>query len=254
MNKFFFIPVSLLIASCSYASNYSWSISADTTKFDYAETDSTGLLDTERADFGKVNGLTLKIEPRYEGFYLSAAYAKGDTDYIGSLLTIPPSPYGSYRSTSTNEIADYSFGYKATARLDSHGDWEMPVTVGVGYRRWLRQGGYDELYDWGYYDVGVGLHTRLSPTMFIGADAAYRKAFNAQMYENLHGSTFDLKNVHGYKITVPFEIVHTPTLSSFVAYNYEYWNIGASDPIGLYYEPDSETKNETLSIGLKFKF
>lgn len=260
MNRLFLLPLSLVIASCTYADSYRWSISADTTRFNYAETSGTTLLDTEKADFGNVNGFTLTLKPRYNGLYFSAAYAKGDTDYTGSILG-SGLPYGSYRTITTNETADYTFGYKATAVLDPRGEWEMPVTVGVGYRRWLRQlhgtpgvSGYDELYDWGYFDAGIGLHYNFSPKMSLGVDAAYRQAFNAQMYENFHGYTFDLKNVHGYKITVPLEIAINPALSTFIAYNYEYWNIGASNVVGGYYEPDSETKNETLSMGLSFRF
>lgn len=248
-----FLLITLIGASSLFASNYSISVSADTTKFDYAETDSSGsLLDTERADFGKVSGLTVMIEPRYEGLYFSAAYATGNTDYIGSLL-YSGDPYGSYKSTTANEVSDYNFGYKATAR-DPRGAWEMPVTIGIGYRRWLRQIGYDELYDWGYYNVGIGLHYRMSSAIMIGADASYRKAFNAQMYENLNGYTYNLNNVYGYKITVPFEVKLSQTLSTFIAYNYEFWNIDESNHIAGFWEPDSKTNNETLSFGLKFNF
>lgn len=253
--------IPILSAAALYGSDYFLSVSADTTKFDYAETDSNGdLLDTERADFGNIYGFTLSLQPRYYGFYLNASYAKGDTDYVGSLVG-SGDPYGSYRTITTNELEDYTFGYKSTAFLDPSNKIEMPIIVGIGYRRWLRQlhgspgvASVDELYDWGYYTIGTGLHFRLSNTVVIGADAEYRKAFSAQMYENYHGYTFDLKNVHGYKITVPFEIVHTPRLSTFISYNYEYWNIGASNEINTWYEPDSETKNQTLSFGLKFKF
>lgn len=245
--------ITLLGSTSLFASEYSISVSADTTRFDYAETNRAGqLLDTENADFGKVSGATLSIEPRYQGLYFTASYASGNTDYVGSILG-SGNPYGSARGTTYNEIGDYNFGYKATVR-NFRSDFEMPVTFGVGYHRWLRQLGYDETYDWGYYNVGAGLHYRMSSTMSIGADATYRKAFNAQMYENLHGYTFNLNNVYGYKITVPFEVKINPQLSTFISYNYEYWNIDASNVVGGYYEPDSETKNETLSFGLKLNF
>lgn len=245
--------ITLLGTASLFASEYSISVSADTTRFDYAETNSAGqLLDTEKADFGKVSGATISFEPRYQGLYATASYATGNTEYIGSILG-SGNPYGSARGTTYNEIGDYNFGYKATAR-NFRSDFEMPVTFGVGYRRWLRQLGYDETYDWGYYNFGIGLHYNMSSTMSIGADATYRKAFNAQMYENLHGYTFNLNNVYGYKITVPFEMKLNPKFSTFVAYTYEYWNIGASNAVGGYYEPDSETKNDTLSFGLKYYF
>ncbi|OHD90900.1 MAG: hypothetical protein A2W83_04950 [Sulfuricurvum sp. RIFCSPLOWO2_12_43_5] len=90
--------------------------------------------------------------------------------------------------------------------------------------------------------------------MSIGADAAYQKAFNAQMYENLHGYTYNLNNVYGYKITVPFEVMLSHQLGAFISYKYEFWNIDASNSVGGFYEPDSETNNETLSFGFKFYF
>lgn len=258
MLKHSFFLISLLGASSLFASNYAILLTADTTKFDYAETDSNGLLDTERANYGKINGVTLSVEPRYQGLYFSVSSSKGDTDYIGGTNINPT--YGSHRTTTTNEITNYTFGYKAVAR-DPRASWEIPVTVGVGYRRWLRQihstptvSGYDELYDWGYYDAGLGLHYAFSSKLSVGVDGNYRKAFNSQMSENWNGYTFDLQNVYGYKITVPLEVKLDQKLSFFGSYNYEYWNIGASNSIGSYYEPDSETKNETLSFGLKLNF
>lgn len=98
------------------------------------------------------------------------------------------------------------------------------------------------------------MHSKISRSITFGIDANYRWAFNAQMYENRNGYTFNLKDVHGYKITFPFEVALNPRWSTCFTYNYEYWNIKASDPVGGYYEPDSETKNQTLSVGLKYLF
>lgn len=259
MNKLLLIPISLLIAACGHADSYSWSVSADTTRFDYAETDASGLIDTETNDFGDISGFTLAIEPTNIGLYLQTSYAKGTTDYIGGTNLSPT--YGSHRTTTDNRIVDMSAGYKTTAFLDRTGSVKMPIKIGLGYREWVRDirstpgvSGYGEVYDWGYYDIGIGLHFALSPAVTLGADANYRKAFNAKMYENWHGYTFDLKDVHGYKITVPLEFALDRSLSTFMTYNYEYWNIGASNVINTYYEPDSETKNETLSIGLKYRY
>lgn len=252
-----FIPISLVMGASLYASQYSFSMSADTTKFDYAETGSTGLLDTETNDFGAITGYTLNLEPRWNGFYIGGSYARGNTDYIGG-TNLNPS-YGSHRTTTQNTITDYSAGFKSTAVIDPR--MEIPIKFGLGYRGWLREiqstatvSGYDELYEWGYFDFGIGLHYMPSPNVSVGIDTNYRKAYNAQMYENWHGYTFKLKDVYGYKITVPIEYTLTPSISSFVMYNYEYWSIGASDAIGGYYEPDSKTKNEIFSIGLKFRF
>lgn len=74
------------------------------------------------------------------------------------------------------------------------------------------------------------------------------------MYENWHGYTYRLKNVYGYKIGIPIEWNVDNRLGLFLLYNYEYWNIGASDNVGGYYEPDSETKNQSVSVGVKFRF
>lgn len=250
--------ISLLCASYLYGSEYSFSISIDTTRFDYAETGNSGnLLDTETNDFGDIAGFGMRLEPRMSGFYIGMNYANGDTDYIGG-TTLNPT-YGSHRTTTQNTVVDYTLGYQASSILDQY--TKIPFRLGVGYRGWLREirstpsvSGYDELYEWGYMSVGLGLHTQFSPNVLIGVDGDYRKAFNAQMYENWHGYTFDLKNVYGYTVSVPIEIKLDHVWSAFGRYSYEYWNIGASNVIGGYYEPDSETKNETLSFGLKFKF
>lgn len=258
-------PLLLGLATSMYASPYSLSISADTTRFDYAETSSSGnLLDTETNSFGDISGFTLSLEPSYQGLYITTSYSSGNTDYIGGTNTDPT--FGSYRTTTDNTVLDYSAGFKSITVLDPYGEVEMPFKIGLGYREWQRNVhdgynilgdyvlGVDETYDWGYLDIGIGLHFAISPNAMLGVDASYQKAFNAQMYENLHGYTFKLNNVYGYKITVPLEVVLNDSLNLFFQYNYEYWNIGASDAVEGWYEPDSETKNQTLSAGLKFWF
>lgn len=251
-------PLSIMLGTSVYASSYGLSISADTTQFDYTETVQGRLLDTERNNFGDITGFTLSLEPDYQGFYLMTSYSNGNTDYIGG-TNIDPT-YGSFLTTTENTILNYSAGFKTTTLLDRYGEIKMPFKIGLGYREWERDIhstydvlGVNEIYDWGYLDIGIGLHFALSPDATLGIDASYQTAFNAQMRENVYGSTFDLNDVHGYKITVPFEILLNRSMSAFFQYNYEYWNIGASsNMIGT--EPDSETKNQTLSAGLKFWF
>ena len=258
MLKQTFLFLSIFGALSLSASEYSLSMSVDTTRFDYAETSRSGnLLDTETNDFGDIAGFGIRLEPRMNGFYIGANYSEGDTDYIGG-TNIDPT-YGSHRTTTQNTVVDYTLGYQVTSIIDQY--TKMPFRMGVGYRGWLRDIastqsvlGYEELYEWGYMSVGLGLHTQFSPDIFIGIDADYRKAFNAQMYENLHGYTFDLKNVYGYTVSVPIEIKLDQKWSAFGRYSYEYWNIGASNVINTYYEPDSETKNQTLSLGVKYYF
>lgn len=255
------IPLWLALATAApfaWSSDYSLSLSVDTTRFDYAETSRTGsLLDTETSDFGDIVGISMRYEPRMNGFYLGMSYAEGDTDYIGGTTANPT--YGSHRTTTHNRLFQYDAGYQMTARIDR--DNTVPFRLGIGYRGWLRQigstatvYGYDELYEWGYFNIGAGWHTALSPTVSMGIDADYRKAFNAEMYENWHGYTYRLKNVYGYKIGIPIEWNVDNRLGLFLLYNYEYWNIGASDNVGGYYEPDSETKNQSVSVGVKFRF
>lgn len=257
INPLFIIPTFLMVCSSAYASTYTLSVSADTTEFDYTETNGAVVLDTETRNFGNINGFTINLEPKVNGFYAGGSYAEGNTDYIGG-TDIDPT-YGSHRTVTKNRIIDYSVGYKATTIIDSK--MEMPVKFGLGYREWLRDiqstptvSGVGELYDWGYLDFGIGLHYLASSNLTIGIDGNVRKAFSAEMYENIHGATFKLKNVYGYKISVPLDYALNASWSGFFVYNYEYWNIGASDPVGGYYEPDSKTKNHILSAGLKFRF
>lgn len=253
------LPLSLAFGASVHASSYSLSLSADTTRFDYAETENGRLLDTETNDFGDMTGFTVSLEPAYQGFYLTASYSRGDTDYIGGTNITPI--YGSHVTTTDNTVIDYSAGFKSITPLDRLGEVEMPFKIGIGYREWQRDirgtptvSGLEEIYDWGYFDIGIGLHVAIAPNASLGIDTSYQKAFNAQMRENMFGYTFNLNNVYGYKIAVPLEIALDETLTFFFQYNYEYWNIDASNMIGGYYEPDSETKNQTLSAGVEFWF
>jgi len=254
----------LLLSICTaiplLASSYDMQLSVDSTRFDYAETADGTLLDTEKSGFSDIYGGTLVLMPKQSGWYGSASFARGDTEYVGS-LSGTNDPYGSYRGTTSNKTEEYVLGYATRSKLDPEGIIEIPINVGVGYRRWLRQlhsapgvAGFDELYTWGYFSAGIGMEYHLSSDMSIALLGDYRHAFNAQMYENYHGYTFDLNNVHGYKISVPLEIAIDRQTSFFLQYSYDYWNIGASNVVNGWYEPDSETKNEILSVGLKLSF
>lgn len=58
------IPLWLALATAApfaWSSDYSLSLSVDTTRFDYAETSRTGsLLDTETSDFGDIVGISMR--------------------------------------------------------------------------------------------------------------------------------------------------------------------------------------------------
>ncbi|MDD2829922.1 MAG: hypothetical protein PHW18_10145 [Sulfuricurvum sp.] len=257
MVKFAFF-VLLLGSTALYSFDSALSMSTDTTRFDYAERSTNNtLLDTETNNFGEITGFSFSLDPRYNGFYANTSYAYGNTNYIGGTHT--NSTYGSHTTTTQNSIFDTSYGYKFTQFIDEN--TYIPYHFGLGYRAWLREikststvSGYDELYEWQYATIGIGFHTRLSSNIDLGFETSYKMAFDAQMYDNWYGNTYHLQNVYGYTLSVPFEYKFNHSWSAFAIYNYEFWNISASNAINGYYEPDSETKNETLSVGFKYYF
>lgn len=256
-------PLVILPLSLFWALNNSQAdsttLTADTTRFNYAETGSAGLLDTETNRFTDINGLSLWHESSLKGIYWGLSYAQGQTDYVGGTMSNPI--YGSLRSTTMNRIIDSALGYKKVSILDRRGDIEMHTRLGLGYRGWWRAlestptvNGYDEFYHWGYLNAGIGFNVLLTSRLSLGIDADVRKALYSRMYENLHNYNFKLRNVYGYKISVPLAYRINQKWDAVFQYNYEFWNISASDKIGNFYEPDSTTKNVTLSVGVKYNF
>jgi hypothetical protein len=242
----------LLLAVMTQAGSL-W-VSVDKTNFDYAETRNDGsLLDTEKNR--NLLGVSMGIEPKEgKGWYAKTRFAGGDTDYAGSVIG-GSGVYGSYKGISHNVVSDSTLGYATNMTPNTPVNLTLPIRWGIGYRGWHRYlNAYSEYYDWGYATIGTGVHFSPNNRLNLGIDVDYQKAFFAGMSETLHGYHFDLKNVYGYSITAPLSYALNDHYSFIAQYRYEMWNINHSETIGGFYEPDSRTKNQVISVGVLYRY
>ena len=228
----------------------------DVSHLEYKEKDSSGnFLDEDTAYLSGLSGEaryeTGTIWTRVTAQYCSSGWAK----YDGA--TQDGTPLVMY---TKEKIYQYEgdLGYKAlnasTATLTPY--------IGIGYRIWDRGSNalpdYEEKYTWNYGSVGFDYVLRLS-RWTAGANAAIRLPFNMKMRTSLAGNfdeaTFYLKKRAGFAVELPvtYEFYRYQARPAFFAYlspYYQYWGIGASDPVVMtkggvplpgntYYEPDS---------------
>ena len=241
------------------------SVGLSTVKIDYSERSTRGvLLDDEKSDFfGKTGGArfeykaglttdksgTLSIGARYD-------VSRGDSDYTGSLIGSAQG-YGSYKSTTLNTIHDLSLWLDDTRRYEL---LNFGLYAGLGYRFWSRElsSSQKEDYKWPYWKVGAHFDADLTSNLNIGFGGEYKGAFSPKM--KAYGSsspvsaTFNLGKTNGYSFYVPVRYKITKNIFSKLEYTYDYWKIGYSNEISGFYEPDSKTKNQILTLSVGYKW
>jgi len=153
--------------------------------------------------------------------------------------------------------------YKDKTKL---GTGKIYPVIGFGYRFWNRGksnyiGDYDEEYSWKYFLIGSVFDIDINKYNF-GLNIQYQKGIDAKLKAYIfNGLTFKLKT-KGYKIEVPLKIKLDKNSGIALKYVYDYWKITDSsqtiiviDNTGyILHEPNSKTKNNSLSIGFYYNF
>lgn len=257
----------LLASSLLFASNDSNSLSLgiSTVKFDYTETNPQGvMLDTEKSDMlGKMKGIRVEYNPKLsvnssDTLMLKMKYSldRGNTEYKGSLIGSGQG-YGSYTSKTLNTVHDLSVAIDETRQI---GSLDVGLNVGVGYRYWSRElsSSQKEDYKWMYWKVGGQIGYDLTPALNIAVNGSYKRAISPKM--KAYGSnspisdTFNLGDTDGYSFGVPVKYEINKQMFVKTEYSYDYWKIAKSNVISGYYEPDSKTKNQTITVSLGYKW
>lgn len=233
-------------------------------KYDYMETGNSGQnLDSERADFGKINGFDLSV--RSDGYnsantrlFQSAnfSYHGGNTEYVGSYQG---GTYGDITRTTKNKL--YEFSYLLGGAKAITNDVALGANVGAGMRSWQRSlaDGNVETYYWSNWIIGARADWQPIQHLTLSATADWQKAVNPKMYSTGVGSKFDLGDTSGYKIGAHANYKLTQSLALECDYIYDYWKINKSNIVDIgggtvVWEPDSKTKNQYLKIGLAYRF
>lgn len=261
MKKFSFLF--LLSPALLLASNYSVQFGYKTTAYDYTETTSTGVLDTEESDLSEINGLYVNLIQRLwknssggdDSIECYFSHTEGNTDYIGSLLG-SGQPYGSYRSITANTYDDVQLNFRRTVPANMY---DFFILAGMGYYEWERALSVTQIetYRWYYAQMSVGVNKSIRKGLKVGVDLTAQHAFNQEMHANIPGTivaTFDLGKTYTYKAGIPLTLSVSDTVDFTARLEYEYTEIGRSNVISGFYEPDSEQKNVNLYLGVNLRF
>jgi len=261
------IVKSFVLLSCVLISN----LSADKFKFyaqllsmDYVETANDGrFLDSETSDYSNIAGVEMEYALDFakghggadkSSLEFDLSYLQGESNYDGFLQS-GGTIVSSLQSLTKNKIIEPRVRWRETTKGDSY---DVSLFTSVGYRYWRRdlgsQYGYREEYTWAYGDVGVNF-TFHEGNWHLGFEGAYQRAYKPTMYAAIGGGLdFDLGTTSGYNFNIPLRYDVNEQTSIELVYDYNSWNISASNVVNGYYEPDSTTKNKTIKLGLIIKW
>ncbi|HZF69288.1 outer membrane beta-barrel protein [Sulfuricurvum sp.] len=256
MKKYQLIVLFLSFTVASFANEYGKrteiGLSVNAMNMDYREYTGGTIVDSEKSDSLPGFGLQYKQQLN-NGSFIDIDYSQyyGNTDYVGSYLG-SGGQYGDVTAITENTISDGSIGYSEEKWFDNY---LVSMRLGMGYRYWERAlgNGHTEEYTWPYGTVKLGITGELTSADTLGIAAEYHHAISPKMKSNKYG-TFDLGRTDGFSIIVPWEHALTPSWAVKFTYMYQTWNINKSDKIGIYYEPDSESKFHTVSAALVYRY
>jgi len=228
----------------------------------YTETgDNNNFLDSEKNNNFDITGIGFEYDFKFaNGFVggnedflkLFVDYTKGSTDYKGFLFSTQTGQIISpYTSKTDNTIIDIKLRVDETKKME---DYDISFFSSLGYRNWERDMqsayGYKEIYQWFYGEVGMGflIHDQ---NWHIGLEGAYRYAFAPKMEANMEKKrTFDLGQTSGYYAKIPLIYDINERYKIECSYQYDYYNIEKSNVVDGYYEPQSETENQIIKVGM----
>jgi len=241
-------------------------LKASSVQFDYREyLDNGELLDSEKANMSAFNGVDIALRmggrtPNGVKFIhdLDYSYHEGKTDYVGSLLYDPAGQYGDLKSTTYNRLSELS--YLVGLSLPVTRNFSFGGQTGFGNRQWKRGLGEGilETYTWSHWIAG-GRADWLFHNGEFSLYANYQEAFLPKMAASDLGLMFDLGKTSGYKLGARWSTRLSRRISFEMEYVYDYWEIGRSKTKQAYdkkyyYEPSSETKNNTVKAGFVYIF
>ena len=205
-------------------------------------------IDKDSNSLFDINGVGIKFkESIFKG---KIEYAYGEATYNGATQS------GNKVKVKETEVylinALFSVGY--------------PLSFDLGYRFWDRgksdyQGDYEEKYYWPYIGISLNYDFNLYNFSFKPL-LSYQRAFNPKLKILIgNNPTLDLGTTKGYKIELPI-YYRVNNLSFFAFYRFQYWHVDASNIYILklnnqnypIFEPESETRNQYVGVGLNFSF
>lgn len=217
-------------------------------KENYKEYISGVIVDKDYNSFFDLYGIGIKVKQNI--FKFSLEYAYGNAIYDGANQT------GNKIKAKENNV------YIINSLLSIG----KLLSFDLGYRYWDRgssnyEGDYEEKYYWPYIGISFNYNYNIKNFSFKPI-FSYQYAIDPKLKILLgNNPTIDLGNTIGYKIEFPI-YYQFKNFKFYAFYRYQYWHINASNTYILklnnqeypIFEPESETINQYLGVGLNFNF
>jgi len=237
---------------------HSWSIV--NMNMDYREYDKNDkILDSEKSDYMDIRGIYYDIgyivnkKSSYDKISFSILSLGGKSEYKGSYLR-SRDVYGSLVSKSIHTIIDAKFAYNHTSLIGK--SLELSGGIGLGYRYWDRilSKSQSEVYKWFSIRPNVGLNYNIDRKFFLKTSLEYQYGINPVMIDVKKNNKFLLSSAKILQINVALSYNIANTLYLSLQYTYEVQEIGASNVVNGFYEPDSTAKNQYIKIGITKRY
>ena len=264
LNLKIYLTIILLSSIVSLADEIN--IGTNWLKMHYVETDKNNVfLDSEISEFSDINGFygsyrkdfgAIINNKQVTSLEASIRTFKGSTTYDGYLQSVNTGQIlAPYTTTTNNEIFESKLRLQQTKYTKNY---DVGVFTSYGYREWTRdiQGSFPlkEIYEWQYFDIGLDIITYDGPWE-AGVEIAYQRAVNPTMTAYLNSPIrFELGKVDGYYYKFPIGYNFDKNYKLEISYEYNHWDIEASNIVGGFYEPDSRTQNKIFNIGFTYRF
>ncbi|HET6489663.1 MAG TPA: tetratricopeptide repeat protein [Syntrophales bacterium] len=248
-----------------YTLPHRFEIAFSYSQFDYKEDLQPPLKSTETGWIPQVRvGYSYVADDQ---FYFRAfgeiSFGNDNTDYDGSTLTGTPVT-GTTRDDFARSEVNMGYTFKENLPLS------ITPYIGLGYRYWKRDIGYNETYSWWYLPVGVKFLYPVNQKFSVGLNASMNIMFEGWMtistkndvYAN---TTVQLGNKLGYLAELPLSWRPYVNWAFTVTPWYEYSEIGQSPWEPLYYtngtysgfvvqEPSSRTYQYGVRVSTEYLF
>lgn len=247
------------------ASNNQLEIQVISTKVDYKETGSgrlnsrVGTLDTET---GNVPGFELSFSMMKDVLlgndYLQFQYSKnsGDTGYKGALQS--GGNFGSVVRQSSATISDYSLRWGKGFAIN--GAFMITPYGELGHHEWQRGVNLGETYTHSWYGAGTLVQYSPFSRLVFGANALVGRTFAADIdVSGPRGFSGSLGDSNLYKAGLSTDYAFTKNFHGNVGLDYTSFQYGMSathriSRTMLAAEPDSQTNDTTLKVGVGYAF
>ena len=256
MSKIFFLSLlfSLLLDASSLKNV---AIGIKSTQYDYTEVDvDQTILDTEQSSFSDLFGLyaNLHFELKEEKLEFLNALTTGNTRYVGSLLS--GGGYGSYNSITSNTF--FKSELALVKKIERIKNYKVFVLPAFGYHYWERtlSASQNEIYSWFYYQLALRTQFRLKDDSGICLQYSHMWALSPTMYADIPSlgidDDFDLGRTEGDYLMLLLHRNGEDGHDLEFKVEFEVVDIGRSNVIKGFVEPQSRQKNLHLSVGLIF--